>query len=736
MSAAAAAAATVVGVDLGAQKTMMVEAREAEIVLTSTGSINRATVVAFNGQERLTGEEAVPLMAGESTVPSLGLLMGRSMAEAQASVEGAFRRVQMDADSEGRLLATVTYAGEVKHIHATALMGMFLAAQAARVEEVHGPDAVLALALPPNYHPSVQRAYDEACRIAGIPAERVFYADAVDCLVAAYARKIGGLAAAERAHLEGRRVLLLDVGHAQTTAVLVLVDTGVVCVGSRHEALGALSFDAQLFEHLAATVKGDKIEPGSKRGYRLLSGCEKLRKLLSQLPEASVTVEHLAEDSDVNLSLSREQLASLCLAQLARLRLMLCSLLEGSETGALAAVEVLGGGSRMQSVQAEVHAVLAAVGAMGARGEALPFGFKLDDSTIALGAALLCMQAREALPLPPSTVPVPADDAGDAQVGEAGEGEAGEFQTEVVGETETVGLSTAEVEAARASELSMQAADEELRSVNSERNRLEAFILEMRSAPGKKLGQSIDSKALNGMLDTAESWLWNSYAGTSGLAEYVQKNETLRTQVVELCKEYFEAVQADKARVEKELEEEAVKGAAERAANGEDEDHDNRKLKKPDRMRLVLKNKEEGTELFKGKNFRPAAARYQKALSHAAKFFDLSKEDEIEVGAVKLSLYLNLASCYIKLENWDQVLRNCDDALAIDVGSIKALFRRASYHEKRKDWDAATADLKRAAVLQEAAGEDKAITVALERIKKEVLKEKAKDKKTWGKMFG
>jgi hypothetical protein len=31
----------------------------------------------------------------------------------------------------------------------------------------------------------------------------------------------------------------------------------------------------------------------------------------------------------------------------------------------------------------------------------------------------------------------------------------------------------------------------------------------------------------------------------------------------------------------------------------------------------VIKNKEEGTELFQGGNIRPAAARYQKALTHA-----------------------------------------------------------------------------------------------------------------------
>lgn len=33
-------------------------------------------------------------------------------------------------------------------------------------------------------------------------------------------------------------------------------------------------------------------------------------------------------------------------------------------------------------------------------------------------------------------------------------------------------------------------------------------------------------------------------------------------------------------------------------------------------MRMVLKNKDEGNELFGGGNFRPAAARYVKALTH------------------------------------------------------------------------------------------------------------------------
>ncbi len=114
---------------------------------------------------------------------------------------------------------------------------------------------------------------------------------------------------------------------------------------------------------------------------------------------------------------------------------------------------------------------------------------------------------------------------------------------------------------------------------------------------------------------------------------------------------------------------------------------------------------------------------------------DLNKEDEAEVKALKLSLYLNLASCYIKMENWEQVLRNCTDALSIDANSVKALFRRASYFEHKKDWDKALTDLKQCAKLN-GATEDKAITLATERIKKHIQNEKNKEKKTWGKLFG
>ena len=51
---------------------------------------------------------------------------------------------------------------------------------------------------------------------------------------------------------------------------------------------------------------------------------------------------------------------------------------------------------------------------------------------------------------------------------------------------------------------------------------------------------------------------------------------------------------------------------------------------------------------------------------------------------VKLSLYLNLALCWTKLENMDQVFKCAKDALELDPTNPKALFRRAYVYESRK----------------------------------------------------
>lgn len=113
------------------------------------------------------------------------------------------------------------------------------------------------------------------------------------------------------------------MGHTQSTAVVVKIgsfESNDVPLATKlshatNDNLGALHFDLKLFEHFSSIcgVKhGGAVIPGSKRGQRLILGCERIRKLLSQLPESSITVENMSDSGDVNFSLKRNDLTCMC----------------------------------------------------------------------------------------------------------------------------------------------------------------------------------------------------------------------------------------------------------------------------------------------------------------------------------------------------------------------------------------------------------------------------------------
>lgn len=712
--------ASVFGIDIGAQKIIFID-QDGEIVRTDTGSVIFPNLIAFFGRSRLVGEEALPHITGENTISMINLLIGKSSRELKSLSILKHLRCQIadqeHLDSIGAL--TVNYCDEQQNFTPTALLAMLITALYTRVKDLTGSDIHLAFSLPPDSSPSVKRTVQESCVIAGINLDKVVMQDAVECLVKAYSRKISAIRDPERAALNGKKAVLIEVGHTRTTVLVVEITiSGVQAVEKGHDAsLGAFYFDDKLFEHFANICEskhGSKVLPGSKRGARLLSGTERLRKLLSQLPEAQVTVENLSDSGDVSFSMRRDEMATVCQELLERLRALIADTIGrafGSSLVDLYAVEVLGGGARMQVVQAIISELV---------GPGVSLGAKLDDASVALGAALLSV---------PSSVPPETTTGAELSTEDA---------MDVVTQTEetqnpSIGLSEEELAAAVLREQTMRAIDQEVRAAQEAKNSIEALILDARGIPNRKHGALVDRQKVDSYLNGFEDWLWeqSEHASTEALNDQLAK---LKSGLSELCASYLAAVEADRVATEQLLEEEAKKAEAERAnADEDDEDKDFRKLKKGDRMRLVTKNKEEGNELWKGGNVRPAAARYHKALTHCAKFFDLSPDDEKEVGQVKLSLYLNLAQCYLKLENWEQAIRNCDDAIAIDASNAKGLFRRGSAHEARKDWEKAMADFKRAESL---APEDKLVAKAIDRIKKQMQKEKDKEKKMWGGVFG
>jgi heat shock 70kDa protein 4 len=493
-----------------------------------------------------------------------------------------------------------------------------------------------------------------------------------------------------------------------------------------------------------------QIEIHSKRGARLLAGCERMRKLLSQLVESQITVEHLIDERDIHFSLRREELSTLSADLLTRFQQLVqtaitsASANSGSDNNEIAAIEVLGGGLRMPIVQQALLQGIQASSSSPSTSSSLPLGAKLDDGSVALGAALLCSKSVAAAAAA-AIVPQPVDTTD--PIAAAAETTCDETAMAVVADddvesssTSTLGLTVAEIDELRELEDKLRAADEEVQALHAAYNALESFILEMRSAPRSKHGQRYiaDPAALQAVLDEAESWLWDNADNATTVTAFVDKLTETRTRVGDLCSAYFEAVEQERREVEAKLQAEADLAEAERANNNDDEndDHDNRKLKKADRLRLVNKNKEEGNELFAGGNYRMAMARYHKAVTHSTKFFDLSPEDTEEIKVIQVALYCNLATCYSKVENHEQMLRNCEEALKLNDHCLKALFRRSQYYEHKKEYELALQDLKKCVDYNTSGNEDKLVTKATDRVKREMQKEKDKEKKMWGKAFG
>eukprot|EP00547_Thalassionema_nitzschioides_P010551 CAMPEP_0194227956 /NCGR_PEP_ID=MMETSP0156-20130528/43126_1 /TAXON_ID=33649 /ORGANISM="Thalassionema nitzschioides, Strain L26-B" /LENGTH=833 /DNA_ID=CAMNT_0038960455 /DNA_START=10 /DNA_END=2513 /DNA_ORIENTATION=- len=538
-------------------------------------------------------------------------------------------------------------------------------------------------------------------------------------------------------------IMVVDMGKTQTTVVVLGPNkktnekeddneeattgnnTMTVRSSIRSKTLGAGSVDLRLYQHfmeneIAAALlkkKNNASSLSNKSQHRLLEGCKKLKHLLSQLPEGQVTVENIM-DVDLKLSLSAKVLQELCQPEAEELKRLLGRALseadlvnnaEDEEELIVSSIEITGGGCRIPWVKETIlEAVAAKTTTDSAAAAGAVLSYSLDDTSAALGAAVWGEEQQD-------------NDNDEAAVLE---------------ETESR-------QTLRSFEEKLTEFDQNFQDKADLMNRIEAHILELRAAKhDRKYGKLLPQEELDRYLTEVEDWLFSETAEKATKDVMEQKWQDVQDQTTnKLAKDYFKAKQQDQADKDAEMEAEAK--LAQAAAGEEDEqqeedDHDNRRLPKKRRMEIVLKNKAEANELFGDGNYKFAAARYTKALSHCAKFVDQSPDDVTEVNSIRVSLNLNLALSYLKLEKPDQALRCCNDALALsDEKNTKALYRRACVYYEKKQWDKASEDIESAIrINNDEHNNNKAFAKLQQRIQAQVQRQKQKEKKMAKKMFG
>lgn len=717
----------VVGIDVGSESTKITlgSTLDYEIVRNAHGGHTTPSSVTFRGKQRLIGEDATEAKnADANTVLHIARLLmghdggnGNSNAGDDASLSAFYRfsRTQ-DDDDDGTHAVSVEYDSATRNFSSSAVLAMLLGKVRRGVEETVSRKtgggsglgaARYVLAVPPGTTDAARAAVRDAAFAAGCGHD-VAIVSAAACTAAVYGKKFGADADADAGRAgAGRVVLIVDMGHAETSVSILRLGGGsggdedeasspaTLLASASNAALGGGCADVKLWHHFQSTVPGlASIQPNTRRGQRLLDGCRRLKHLLSMLPSGSVTVETLGDnDMDVTLNGSRDLLQQLCKGQGEALSALVAKVVadaDGVESAAdIVSVETLGGGVRIPFFQ---EAILQSLGR-----EDMTFSRSLDDTSVAMGAALL--------------------GEGNAELGSGNDLPLDEDKRKALADAEDA----------------MRSVDIEMHARSEARNKIESHVLEMRGARHGKHG-SLLPEELDAHLTETDDWLFTEECDDADLAKMEAKLADVLAKTTDMCAAYYEAVKKEAAEKEAEMKAEEEKAKAERDAAGEeDDDHDTRKLPFSRRMEIVQKNKAEANELFSHKNFRHAAARYVKALSHCAKFFDLTPDQDEEVKAVKLSLNLNLALAYVKLENFPNALRAANEALAIDENSTKALFRRSSIYYEQKKFDEAKKDISKAL---KAAPEDAACKKLSARIDQQLKRQKDKQKKMAKKMFG
>ncbi|KAG1763433.1 heat shock protein 70 family [Suillus placidus] len=354
---------SVVGVDFGTLHSKIGVARNRGIDIIVNEVSNRATpsLVAFGPKQRSIGESAKTQETSnfKNTIGGLKRLIGRTLQDQDVEVEKKFLNATL-VDIGGTVGVEVTYRGEKQIFSATQLVAMYFGKlRDITANELKTGVSDLVIAVPGWYTDIQRRAMLDAAQIAGLNALRLI--NDTTAVALGY-----GITKTDLPEPENpRHVMFVDVGHSSMSVSVVAFSKGQLSVKAaaydRH--LGGRDIDYALIRYFAAQFN-DKyhidVLSNPKATFRLLVGCEKLKKVLSANNEAPLNVESLMNDIDASSKLNRETYEELISGVLDRIAAPLQQALaeSGVSIDDIDTVELVGGTTRIPAVRARIQAAL------------------------------------------------------------------------------------------------------------------------------------------------------------------------------------------------------------------------------------------------------------------------------------------------------------------------------------------------------------------------------------------
>jgi heat shock 70kDa protein 4 len=349
---------SVVGIDFGNSKCVISVAknRVIDVLQNEQGRRNTESFVAFSGNERICGDNALSQMSSnfKNTVKYMKRLLGCKADHPDVKTEQTYAPYyEYGADADNNLTFSLNYSGEKQQFRSEQLAACLLQKLRLTTEKATGSkvsDCVISC--PAYWTDSTRRALMDAARLGGLNPLRIINDTTAVAINYGILRPLPTD--------QSIKVMFLDIGDCSTTAsVMSLIDGRLkVLSHASDEHIGGRNFELLLVNYLVEQVRTRyNMDPttNKKATFKLFKEAGRMKKVLSANQQCPWTIEYLMNDTDVTGMIERSEFEKMVAdaGLLQRISAVLTRSLEmaNTKTEELSSVEVVGGCHRIPCVK-------------------------------------------------------------------------------------------------------------------------------------------------------------------------------------------------------------------------------------------------------------------------------------------------------------------------------------------------------------------------------------------------